>query len=340
MTKRKYNNIEINKLYNEWMISQEILNKLLQQCNGDKRKEYEVYNILERWFITNANSSLIESILPSKQLTNDNNKKITDELLEKKIFNNYSSSRNFIEDVINIKDKFVKNTKTNIIIKYNSIRYKDFYFKIEPKRLNLLMRIGDKKSLLLICLKYASIISKGQQWGIPINTYRTLYYLYNVRCEGFASPFNSRLLEISSNDIKYCSLFPTYDKVFGSIGNIFDVDLLECEAWCINPPFIELIMKNIAIKIKNSLEEAKKMEKKLMIFYIMPEWVDADAYQILYNISDEYKKYYYRLTRNRYYYTFNDKKIIAKFNSIILVFDTYSDIKDNLYQDIEKTMLL
>ncbi len=96
-------------------------------------------------------------------------------------------------------------------------------------------------------LRYATIYAKTRHIGPPQAVYDD-FYDWGVRHEGFASPFNARLL--GKPDAWFYSAFPETDRVFGSRGSFFHAPDPRTEpqfegAWCLDPPFIDATMDRV-----------------------------------------------------------------------------------------------
>ena len=90
--------------------------------------------------------------------------------------------------------------------------------------------------ILMAGLQYNAIYSETRHIGPPQCVYDD-FYNWGIRNEGFASPFNARLL--GKKDAHFFSAFPHTDSVFGSNGSFFMSDWKEHSgAWCVDPPFL------------------------------------------------------------------------------------------------------
>jgi hypothetical protein len=126
-------------------------------------------------------------------------------------------------------------------------------------------------------LRYEAAAAGGQHLGLPRTHYEALYAA-NVRNEGFASPFNSRMVVLGRTDTKFCSLFIDTDRVFGSIGGFFDTDLHEYPGgWTINPPYIETLMAKAYQHVHKFLIAAKEQGQPFVAFCLLPGWNDSLA---------------------------------------------------------------
>jgi hypothetical protein len=139
-----------------------------------------------------------------------------------------------------------------------------------------LLKIGGCTATVRAALRYAALLSGGQQWGIPRAHVAFLYDRAGVRNEAFASPFNSRLIGLP--DASFCSLFTDTDGVFGSKGDFFALDLATAPAgnWVVNPPFVNELMARAARKCLAAVETGPAH-----FYFIMPAWRDCEAYLLL-----------------------------------------------------------
>ena len=286
--------------------------------------QYEVSNILERWLLSGISYFMKKNKVIDASGFHSFNQKAISELMEKNVpiefigdLNNIENSkRNTFVDIIRQINQFVtkpvKIVKGKCIIGETYIEYKDFKVCISQEKSKLFKRYNSR-DVVKCALRYGILMSRGQQWSIPQKQYDYLYNNYSVRYEGFASPFNSKL--IGKRDAKFCSLFKDTDKVFGSMGSFFDVELNKNQAWAINPPFIESIMINTSKKILKML----KSRYDVFVFYILPAWNDSSSIQMI--KRSKYLKHIKVLRKNTYFYESEilRKKIKAKFNSVLFI---------------------
>jgi hypothetical protein len=101
-------------------------------------------------------------------------------------------------------------------------------------------KVGERRALRAVgacALRYASVFADTRHIGPPQSVYDD-FHRWGVRHEGFASPFNARLM--GRPGAAFYSAFPDTDGVFGSRGSFFDhADPTEPGAWCVDPPFID-----------------------------------------------------------------------------------------------------
>ena len=126
----------------------------------------------------------------------------------------------------------------------------------------------DESTALLSCLtaalRYASIFSETRHIGPPEGVYQ-LFYRWGVRHEGFASPFNARLL--GKENAKFYSLFYDTDALFGSGGSFFNLkEMPDNGHWCLDPPFIEETMQ----RVDQVIADCKNKGTGFSILYIIP----------------------------------------------------------------------
>lgn len=317
--------------YQRWIMINTILNVY--------PKSYEYKNIIERLFLNMSNIKNKNSTIVCKRVSINNQivKTAIKESLEKQLFSTEEEAVVHFKHVINQINTFIKNKKSFkklfiVIINKNIVQYKNFSEKIPKNRIKILKNILSIKNIKNIntkigrmLLRYMSIGIGGQQWNMPFANYKYLNDKYNISIEGFASPLNSQLIKISPYK-KYCSIFYDTDHWFGSIGDFFDLNVHNI-SMCVNPPYIETIM------IKTILKFLKLIKNNVRIFTIMPYWKDS----VIIKAIKEYSVYYEILEKNKHYYenSINNKIIIAKFPSIIAVFEKN---KSDNYKDIAKHM--
>ena len=321
--------------YNRYNLVQKILQKSTNNVCVDSMCAYEIRSIFERFLISYVTRSLESSntMFSNVSITNVESKKAIEELVEKKILDNITAASHFFNvyvitpfnSFIDTKQKEVKGTA---IVSVESIKFKDFEMFLSKDVMDKL-RLFNKRDVVTMCLRYATMISGGQQWSIPQVQYNYLYQEFKVRNEGFASPLNSKLM--GKPGARFCSMFLDTDQVFGSIGNFFKVDLnnppdrkSSFNGWVINPPFIENILLNSANHCLDAAEFANANNQGLFIFYIMPAWYDCEAYVAMNKSPHVVHKEILR--RKKYFYENNGKRITASFESAVFVISMYNDL--------------
>ena len=118
-------------------------------------------------------------------------------------------------------------------------------------------------AVLRSALRYASIYAETRHIGPPQKVY-DMFYDWSIRNEGFASPFNARVL--GKPQAQFYSLFKDTDKIFGSGGSFFNLETPENPGhWCLDPPFTTDIMTKVDHILKTWLETYKELSFLLII---------------------------------------------------------------------------
>lgn len=295
--------------------------------------KYEYNNCIERWILSviNADNPSLDAFFDTKNLTNSDAKnQLIHELKEK---SNASVATNdivaFVQTMI---DQLIQLATDQVSIT-QEIQHLKPYFKALVKPMVILDPVTKTHleppldaNIILSMLYEGLAKNQSQQWSAPLKLYKYLYSEHNLQYEGFASPFNSKLLKIDPK-AHYCSIFyDPIDKFYGSIGSFFQTDFPANSTWYINPPFIVSLFEKTWQKLQSEL----KKENGQLIFLNLPYWSDLEL------ISDMMKSKYcikhIILRKNQHHYeTPNNKSIVAKFNSILLVFSSASRIQDSKY---------
>jgi DNA-directed RNA polymerase beta' subunit len=156
-------------------------------------------------------------------------------------------------------------------------------------RLDTLLRLSgeDKDALLCMLLAYATLFPGGQQWTyLAFDRYRSLKAEIT---EGFASPLNSLALmreepwrPEAARDLPFdgfCSLFPTLDAPFGSIGDFFSTPIAT-PAVAVNPPYTEKVLAAAARRTVELLTDPRS-PVRIATFIGPADWKDAEFEAIL-----------------------------------------------------------
>lgn len=118
--------------------------------------------------------------------------------------------------------------------------------------------------LLRCALRYASIYSETRHIGPPQTVYDA-FYKWGVRNEGFASPFNARVL--GKEDAQFYSLFKDTDAVFGSGGSFFHLSEPHNPGhWSLDPPFLTETMD----RVDKRIGEWRQKYPEIAILLIIP----------------------------------------------------------------------
>lgn len=118
-------------------------------------------------------------------------------------------------------------------------------------------------AILRSALRYGSIYAETRHIGPPQKVY-DLFYDWGIRNEGFASPFNARLLE--KPEAQFYSLFKDTDEIFGSAGSFFKLNHPKNPGhWCLDPPFTSELMTKVDSILKVWLETYENLSFILII---------------------------------------------------------------------------
>jgi len=165
---------------------------------------------------------------------------------------------------------------TEIKITDDAVIYRKLTIPLDT-RLRYLLEKGGPKKFLRMILRYIGYGITGQHCSIPYNVYKYMYDEFNVRCEGFSSPLNSKL--IFMKDTIFCTLFKDTDKFCGSQGPFSHKIIIKNQNynWTVNPPYMPSIMLITYKEIKKAFKKIKRND--MLIIYLMPKWTDDLAYQ-------------------------------------------------------------
>lgn len=99
------------------------------------------------------------------------------------------------------------------------------------------------EAVLLTGMQYHSLYAETRHIGPPQRVY-DMFYDWGVRNEGFASPFNARLL--GKPEAGFFSAFFHTDAPFGSRGSFFVTEMATWDgAWSVDPPFLPETMRRV-----------------------------------------------------------------------------------------------
>ena len=242
-----------------------------------------------------------------------------------------------------IDDKY-PNTFTLPINHYNRLKQMFNGTETQKKYINLWICI------LLLRYRYYTFIKEGISLSVDIiyQFIKTNNYT-NISLEAFAGALNSDLPN-------YCSLFYDIEKYFGSKGSFLLINP-DCKYEIIisNPPYIDIIIKQAAIKLINFLNRCND----IFIIVIIPDWRSVDEFKQDINIQKDINglpqkrvdiSYIgYSILRNskyfrdvffigdfKYYNFFKDEKRSINGNILILLL---SKIPSNIYYNKMKNYL-
>lgn len=142
----------------------------------------------------------------------------------------------------------------------NRNQYIDKAYQLVEKKTN---KLNASNAILRSALRYASIYAETRHIGPPQKVY-DMFYDWGIRNEGFASPFNARLL--GKKNAQFYSLFKDTDEVFGSGGSFFDLKAPKNPGhWCLDPPFTKELMNEVDSVLKDWLSRYEDLSFLLII---------------------------------------------------------------------------
>lgn len=261
---------EVVNEYKQWALSQNVLNEIFTYLTpkGNRSQvkaglENTLMNVLlsqqtsgEDLFMKIDSDAIISGFAYADLSLNTKEAKDCLELI-KNTFVNYSESINIPRAIDINSNEF---NAGDFKVKRNQYIDKAFHFvkskSNEETAANAVLRSA---------LRYASIYAETRHIGPPQKVY-DMFYDWGIRNEGFASPFNARLL--GKPEAQFHSLFKDTDRIFGSAGSFFNLDQPENSGhWCLDPPFTTELMT----KVDSILREWLATYKDLSFLLIIPE---------------------------------------------------------------------
>jgi glycogenin glucosyltransferase len=256
----------------------------------DKRAAWrEADNVLERWLMALVNTPGPADSRPAwarvyrrSTLEEGFNNKLAGELVEKGFAPTAEEAGRLVVQILATVDRRLgrlpRPSGAAPACGEEAIRYGAHFRADLTPRLARLVELGGCERAAAVALRYAVVVSTGQQWGLPQAHIDYLYDRFGVRREAFASPLNARLL--GKPDARYCSVFPDTDAPFGSIGDFLSRPPRDLDGnWVVNPPFVEDLLARAARLVTDALlaDEGRAQT----FFFIIPAWTDSEAYAIL-----------------------------------------------------------
>ena len=285
----------------------------------------ETDSIVERWLMAMVNSNAREhewaKVYRPTTLDDDFNNKLAGELVEKKIVDSASDAGALVVTILALVDirlaAYPRPSNSIATCTDSKISYGSHFAADRTERLTTLVSLQGCDAAVAVALRYAVVVSAGQQWGIPQAHVDHLYDNFGVRNEAFASPLNSRLL--GKKGATFCSVFPDTDAVFGAVGEFFEQDFNRGGNWVINPPFVESIMERAANVVVKSLST----DNPVTVFFVIPAWTDSAVYRTLHGSNHRVAEL--RLDGGSYFYEDPlGKRVRTKASSIYFALSTES----------------
>jgi hypothetical protein len=256
-----------------YILIKKIIKKIEIKTN---KHNLSVSNIISHWIMLNIDKGsdplFPSTIINNKQIIRDfqlANPKIKTNLEARYIIKKLkivNLFKNAINKIINFQQTIKNYHKINVIYENEKMFIENYDLKLDVhKELynKLCKKLGyvDNELIFILILRYKSLDSSNQQLAVNPNFYIELNKTLGFNFELFGSAINT------TTD-HYCSLFYDIEKYFGSKGSFFKYKLISGLYVC-NPPYDELIMKNMAKKLIKSLDE---IEDPLTILVIIPCW--------------------------------------------------------------------
>jgi hypothetical protein len=294
----------MDKDYAKWFITRAILKKIAPSIID---KKSHVHVILEMWIINSGGLFLENPDWADLRRLMEHYKKSDEfegwrEIIQFMALNFEHIQRPHYEWT---EEGSQRDDKGKNITKFG---YGLYETEIKTSRVNLLRK--QNKNIYPLIMRYAILEVRGSnQWAVPSLVYKNMIKKYNIEIEGFASPFNSRMLKLRGAG-SYCSMFPDTDRPFGSLGSFFSLNTAGKRIF-MNPPFVPEIIEKINKKI------AAECKKSLFILCV-PEWPAASCYTAIF--KNKFLKFSHVFGRGKHYYKSHTAKITATFNTTFFLF--------------------
>lgn len=341
-----YEDVSVKKLLNVECARYECIQNILKSSNLElgNKQSYEMKNILERWLVSlsnfGANVQTLDPIFvhsdfmtPNRQLKCAITNKLYHEMLEKQIPKAFSRMISIIDKVcayLDARSSFGDSQKWCAKFGETTLCIGSWVIPLSRNRKELLLEIHPSLyDLAVMIIRYHCLLPGGQQWSIPLEFCEFLVNNYNVTIEAFASPLNSKIIQVDKN-LRFCSLFTDTDEKYGSIGNFFNGSLpLDTTIYC-NPPFVESLMEKMTTKITHTcditaIHNNHDTLSSIRFIIIVPRWEDATYYKAL--ASSKYLVYSLDFAKGKHYFVNGEEKIRAMFASRLFVLSVgYKDV--------------
>jgi hypothetical protein len=237
--------------YQNWKYSQKLIESICETL-----KKYEIAHLK-----AGLENSLINSLQGDEAFDIYNTFKKLDltNLIDGFKYTEIQLSTSDLEIILNLIRVTEKNTtdssEISITVDDKSLSIADFKLtrnQYVDKAINYVAKKHNLnkayESTLIAALRYASIYAKTRHIGPPQDVY-DLFCDWGIKNEGFASPFNARLL--GKDNCKFYSLFKETDFIFGSEGSFFDQEKPTNPGhWSLDPPFTTEIIEITEAKLK------------------------------------------------------------------------------------------
>ncbi len=212
-------------------------------------------------------------------------------------------------DTCEIRCAAAPSTHKHLVHTQHMTKLRERYLKATHGRID-----GFPKALWHLLTQYESIAGLGYQAAIPSKCFEVLGRRFGVHHECFASPLNHTLPS-------YGSAFPNTDRIFGSEGDFFDLDLSIGGSFEANPPFVEEIMAAMALKVYRAFCYLRDVDQLLLdlslphsnlvqsylhdplsFVIIWPGWTDTPGFDILTKLARPFLKGMFDLKSGEHYF--------------------------------------
>lgn len=351
--KSKVPKVFINVEYQRLLVVNGIYNQykhlIPPKINSNATFMHEWTNIISRFLLTMSNYK--PNLQPRKDpvlvnVATDHSiyKKLSDEIIEKKMYNRNKISMIIIK-IKEMIEKFIRSIKYYQTQKFvpvydkesNIFSYGDYTKQIPIIKANILFKILKQngvnptehvKLITQMLIRYDSLLPSGLQMGMHPSIYKRFNELYGFDCEGFASPINSIMIKVNPKN-KFCSLFKDTDHYFNSMGSFFDLaneannvnNVMTEGNIIVHPPFTEEIIDKSGNHTLKMIENAEKQNKKLRCMFISTYWKDMPIFDSI--IKSKYCKFHNEYKKNTFAveisYKDSDKNLFIKGNYVLFI---------------------
>lgn len=267
----------------------------------------EFKNVLERFLLNLANSNndntdIFPTVCPECHVI-----EMIEEIKHKNIALNTKAVVQYIKTKLDMYFKIkptLRKLKYSIIVTDNSLSFGKFKIYLSKLRLQKLIEIGGEEATTKLLLRYSTILAGSQHWRVPVEVYKFINSHLPIDIEGFASPINSQLMMIKDN-ARFCSVFEA-DKIFGSLGSFFNLDI-RGKTMTVMLPYVPALLVRAYDKISQTLESTTEPTTFIVG---LPGWYDADFINNF--IDSKYTKCVVKYGKGECYFQDQfDKPIIA-----------------------------
>jgi hypothetical protein len=254
--------------YRNFVISSE-LEEYVKTATTNISMHREVLNGIERILMhrynqqTNIGETEIELFQVSPE-SDEINVKFYEEMEKKKI----TIGKDVVLKINELCEKYESVNCGNELPKIidEKVVYNKFSADVFPR---FLMRVEESGIVLATTslMRYTASYMRGQHFGPPVSVTNYLYDNFGLRGEGFASPFNSRLMGKKGTSV--CSLFSDVDMPLGTIGSFYTITMGDhAKVWTVDPPYIEKLLTQACIIV----DEALRTTPNMTVFLLFPDW--------------------------------------------------------------------